>query len=660
MTGDLVLPQLAGAQPDMYNFNLFREETVLKNPNAKATGYFYLFAGDTVMAPAVLDLWYSYSPTTRSDLSMMTVSVNGIPVSSQQLFGQDKSEGNWQIPLPVQYMKPGTNAISIDVIHRTIDGPCRDIDDPANWFIIRPQTRVNFQLQHGPYTLASLPQPFINPYLAAKTNTVIYLPDTVDKASMAGVFNLASSWGAASPAKLPQRLEVRYGKSGQVPANEVELKTGSAMQGLSLTTLPTNFQHLDIQAEDSKALYELMNSLSRPQFTKTLSGTQQTFATGVPDEPQKQGIFEKKKKDGTYTLADLGYTDDLTAAGAFHQEADIDVPRPSGIGISDASYIELHFRHSPILDPKKSAVTIYVNDIPVRAQALTPENAEHGLLKAPIPATELNKPLWHIRFGFYHDLGIIDCSKRYDEVAWSVVEKDTAVHLEPGDIMHEPSWEYFSSDCGIDDAGNVTLTMLLPDRPSAQELTAALKLAYYLGQQQNKRKVRWQVETTSTFDASEVKGAVVAIGKNDDATEWQGLKGILPVVPNGNGYERAAWVDAAEGTLSTFDICEIGRTKANKPVYAFQYATPERLNALVDRVIDKGNMLSGQLSLVDEQGKVVTFQQPEKANASSILAWFRQLTSGSSQNVAAAYAAIVGLAAVATILLLLWRKRHQH
>ena len=44
--------------------------------------------------------------------------------------------------------------------------------------------------------------------------------------------------------------------------------------------------------------------------------------------------------------------------------------------------MELHFRHAKILDRKKSAVTVYVNDIPIRSEVLTAENADGGIFKS--------------------------------------------------------------------------------------------------------------------------------------------------------------------------------------------------------------------------------------------------------------------------------------
>lgn len=511
----------------------------------------------------------------------------------------------------------------------------------------------------APYTLASFPDPFFDSYDASRTNTVFYLPEHSDAKLVSSLLGLVSSWGAKGVPGLPQRLEAHSGATGQVPANEILLQPDGD-NALSLSSLNGGFSQLDITGSvDSIA--NTLNALGRPKIVQTLSGQQLELTTPLPEEPQQNNsAFSKSQtKKGYYSLADLGYQDDMTVAGAFHQKTAIEIPRPAGYGIGDGSYIELHFRHSPVLDPKKSAVTIYVNDIPVRAQALTPENADKGVLKAPIPASELEKPSWKVRFGFYHDLGIIDCSKRYDEVAWSVVEKDSCVYLEPGDAYHDVSWEYFPNDFGTVQPDQIAVTLLLPEDPSSAELTGALKLAYYIGQQ-NKKKIRWQVQTLASFDPASAAGTVIALGKNDAVEDWKAFQDILPVTPAAGGsYHREDWVDAAEESLGSFDICEIGHTGKDHPIYAFMYASPERFNQMVDHMIAKGNMLKGQVSLVNDQGNPVVYQQEAgQRRKHSWLAWLRQLFTG-SERTGSIYAGVVAV----TVLLtggVLWMVRRRN
>jgi hypothetical protein len=619
------------ALADSYTLRLFNDNTVLRNPNESVSGYFDIYQGSQITEPPILDLWYSYSPTTKAELSFITISVNGVPVLSRPLEPAQASLVNWQVPLPVNQIKNGFNEVNIAVVHRSIDGLCRDIDNEANWFIIRPETRISFKVNRSPYTLASYPAPFLDEYLASKVNTVFYLPESPDPTLLSSLFNLATNWGTQGRAGVPQRFEVRLGVPGQVQANEVVVgltpnqNVASKTAALSLEGLPTGFHRLLITGDNINSIAKAMDALNRPQLVKSFFGRQITLSTDLLPDKQES----VRKENGTYTLADLGYQQDIAVAGAFHQEAIINVPRPPNYKVGDGSYIELHFRHAKILDPKKSAVTIYINDIPIRSTALLAENAEKGILKAPIPLSELNKPSWRIRFGFYHDLGIIDCSKRYDEVAWSVVEKDTSIVLEEGNTERIPSLEDFPNNFFASVSGVITLTMVLPDNPSQEEVSAALKLAYYIGQQ-NKSKIIWQVQYAASFDARKAAGTVIALGKNDNVKQWSALKKYLSISPEENGFYTADWLEVMPASLQSFDIYQISKIDDGKLLYAFLYASPERMSNLMNFSLLNGNVLSGQVTLVDEQGNRASFvQNPVPLNTSSF-AWFKKIWYGNA------------------------------
>lgn len=651
--------------PETYTLRLFTEDTVLRNPNSTVAGYFEVYPGSTVTEPAVLDLWFSYSPTVRTDLSTMTISINGVPVASRMLEAQQSSRSNWQVPLPVNHFRTGSNEVSISVIHRTIDGLCRDIDNVANWFIIRPETRVSFTLARSPYTLSSYPRPFMDDYLASKINTVFYLPTDPDHETVAALLNVATNWGARGLAGVPQRLEVRLGEPGQIPANEIVIGlTSKWLPGrafpsdaavLTLDGLPNGNSRLVITGENGNSIAKAVEALHRPQLVKTFFGQQMVLTSPLPPTGGSVANTVKGRK-GWYTLADLGYSEDIAVAGAFHQDAVLNIPRPPNYKIGDGSYIELHFRHSKILDPKKSAVTVYINDIPIRSASLIAENAEKGILKTPIPASELNKPMWRVRFGFYHDLGIIDCSKRYDEVAWSVIEKDTVIFLEPGKIGRAPALEDFPNNFLVNPNGTINLTLLLTEKPSQEELSAALKLAYYIGQQ-NKSKIIWQVQTLSAFDEKKALGTVIAMGKNNDAHQWDAVKKYLPVYPEINGgYRVDSWVEAMPEALNSLDIYQIGKIDNDRLLYTFMYADPNRMNTLLNFALLTGSPLTGQLTLVDAQGNHTSFAQQPTDSEKGGLEWLHAILARAG-GVAGTYAAIFTAVLVATLVLMFFTRK---
>lgn len=671
------------AHREAYALPLFPGGDVLRNPNGGAAAYINLFPDTRIAGDAVFELWYSYSPIVIPDISSMTVSLNGTPIDSRILKPDGAARSNWSVKLPGELFRAGQNEIEIAVTHRTIDGLCRDIDNNANWFIIRPETQLAFVLESMEYRLSDFPRPFSDPYSSEKINTVAYLPEDWDEDMLSAAMNLGSILGQTAQTGFPKRLQIRVGEPEQVEADEIvfgrpgvllpelEDEIGRPLSPdvpvLALRTLPNGFTRLIIAAEDSKAFAKAIEALSRPRLVQTFTGDLAVLSSPLADAPigVLASFFIDKRQ--LFSLTDFGYNEDIPVTGAFHQDAYIDIPRPPNYRAGDGSYIELRFRHSRILDPKKSAVTVYINDIPIRASALTTENADSGVLRAPIPVSELRRFFWRVRFGFYHDLGIIDCSKRYDEVAWSVIEKETAIRLNPGKVPYIPVWENFPYDLPIGQSGKIDLTMLLAEgNPSQSDFTTAFILSYFVGAH-NRNSLRWRVRTNPDgFDAESAPGTVVALGKNAGGERWGGLSKYLSIYPLKEGFHVGNGLDLQPNLINDFSICQISPISGEKWLYSFMYRYNGRLNDLFAYSLRNLSPLSGQISLVDEKGRATSFLgqvtlqegQTENQNPSS-QSFFGKLAGllrGADRTVII-YAVVLGVVLLLTILITFLARR---
>jgi hypothetical protein len=419
----------------------------------------------------------------------------------------------------------------------------------------------------------------VDEYLPGRTRLAVYLPQDYDGGMLAAMLNLATSIGRESGLGngFPALLEVRFGAPGQVAAHEIvfarqpeaavkPLPEGAA--SLALQNLPNGYSRLTITAADAAGFAKASGALGRRGLVATMPPYEITLTSPLPVQPPLTGNAFVDGK-GEFTLMDVGTVDDIVIAGAFHQDYMLTLPRPANFRLGDGSYIDVHFRHSKILDPKKSALTVYLNEIPIRGVALTAENAQNGILRIPIPKDQLQMPLWQVRFGCYHDLGIIDCSKRYDEVAWTVIEKETTVKLNPGSSAYTPVWENFPNDFYVSRDGTIHLSLLMLGARDAQELTGALRLAYYIGIN-NHGRLAWQVADSATFDLTNFDGNLLSIGPNS-AEGWGRLADTLPVSPEEKGWRVDKRLQILPDALSGFDIYEIGSLGNGQPHYAFMY-----------------------------------------------------------------------------------------
>ena len=76
-------------------------------------------------------------------------------------------------------------------------------------------------------------------------------------------------------------------------------------------------------------------------------------------------------------------------------------------------------------------------------------------------------------------------------------------------------------------------------------------------------------------------------------------------------------------------------------------------------MLEKGNSLQGQISLLNEQGEPVVFRHTPEAPQASALAWLSKLINGQNQT-GSVYAVIVVVVAALTGVLLYIVRRRRH
>lgn len=646
-------------QGNEYSVSLFMDDRVLRNPNAALTGFLEIKPGMKLSVPPVLDLWYSYSPTILPDISTMTVSVNGIPAESRRLVPDGAFKSNWQVVLPLTSLREGINEITISVLHRSIEGLCKDIDNDANWFIIRPETTIKFKIDAMNYSLANFPNPFIDEYFGAR-NTVAFSLADLSNNNIVSMLQLSSFMGRSAGYGAPVFWEARLKKPDEnIDANVItiggQIDSGASFSGdtafLKLFPSFNGHYNLMVGGNDENGVKLAVNALRNNKFVRTLSGNETQFS--LPVQAEKLSAKKVLDSKGSYTLRDIGYDDDILAAGAFHQEAEIFIPKPSNYDVEEGSYVELHFRHAKILDRKKSAVTIYVNDVPIRSEVLTAENADRGTLKADLSVLTANQQGWRVRFAFYHDLGIIDCSKRYDDVAWSVIEKETSIYLAVSNRSRQESLADFPGYFKADSNGDIVLTMWLSQTPNDDELTAAAQLAYWIGQN-NTGNIIWKVLNGANADIDKDSGTVIITGQNSVLMEKNALNGNLPISITADGtIKTSEWVSIAAEAVNQKNIFQVGH-KGNHTIYSFTYANIENMRSFMRLAFVNGTNLNGRVALIDANGQTLTFAEEVQHQDTSFSKFFRNFAGNNLGSYVAVIAVVVG-----GTLAMMWYSKHR-
>lgn len=97
-----------------------------------------------------LVLKYRASPLLIPDISTATFEVNGNPATSIRLPGKPESDGGLQtvtIALSDKTLKTGWNKVSVKCLMQTTDVHCRDIDNPACWFVLEQGSGIKLSFR---------------------------------------------------------------------------------------------------------------------------------------------------------------------------------------------------------------------------------------------------------------------------------------------------------------------------------------------------------------------------------------------------------------------------------------------------------------------------------------------------------------------------------
>ena len=601
--------------PQISNLNLFSSEQVFKAPFNQATYYFTLQPFSQTGGHCFLDLLYTHSGILDYKASNISVLLNGVPVSSRNFSKEDIENGSWRVNLLIQDFIPGINKIQFATKQSTDGSYCQDLDNAGNWVVISPHSNLHLELLTGPTGLSTYPYPFLDPISEQPVQSIWYLPNNTNVSDIKAMLEIAADWGSKEPYQ-PLKFQVKIGKGNTGDGNKIFFGQLNEWPGMENSDLPSqvgvlsfdkysstgNGDSLLVSGTDPAGLSKATATLNSPETVQQIKGSSLIIQDALaPIIPQKQNVG----LNGAYTLSNLGYSD-IVLSGAFHQETSIVFNRPLNWQPGNSSYIDVHFRHSAQLDPAKSALTVYINGIPVKNTPLDTNNADNGLLHVNIPTSELNKSSWTIDFAFMNYISVDGCTNRYDEVAWSVLTADTEVYLAPGKMDSSWGLREFPS-LSRPGQSSIKATMWLSERPDQEELTLATIIAARAAQKG--QRVDWNVVMGAKAGQLADNGPVVMVGYVQEKDRLDALRGYIPAWPDQNGgYEVAPFVSFIPDKNNVADLFEVAPSPWNK-----QQAVFVVLGTKTDSLSKASEVLSnstsdekinGQLSIISNDGSI--------------------------------------------------------
>jgi len=598
-----------------YNMHPLTDDKVFVNPSNQWSYFFEIKPGMEVYpGQSYFLLDYSTSQTLLPGQGSITIFLNGYPLASRVLPPVNGDSIPWRVALPDQYFKRGFNEIRVANRQKSTDGPCKDIDNYANWLKIGKNTTLHL-VRKDPTTFPLMLYPF--PYLdplednAVRCHWMVPSDPTTD--TIANMLDTASDWGKRLPSK-GLRINVATRATGTPSGEALLISDNPAWSKYTPRNLApkvgalTNFpatggpgtSSLLITGSDSTGLHAAEGALSQNEMIAQMGGT-----TAVVNTPPVDAAIPPTTRLGSFTFTDLGLPA-IHLAGAFHQRTSLTIRRPLRCDLGRESYIKLKFRHSASMNPLRSLITIFLNGIPIGSAKLEPENANDGIIRARIPVEELAKNFWVIDIACFHDLGAADCSKSYDDVAWTVIEGESTFELVNGNLIGRPYLESFPYMIPSDGRIPNSIDFGFSANPSDEELTLASIIAGRAAQT-NRINLNW---TSRKGEVTSALHGGVVVGYYSEISRFAAIKKELLVCPVAAGkFQINNKIQLMPDTLMGGAVIQaVAAPKSNTGVlYVIMAQDNDALNMVSNILSDpnKADTIGGQVCVVTKDGRVI-------------------------------------------------------
>jgi hypothetical protein len=242
---------------------------------------------------------------------------------------------------------------------------------------------------------------------------------------------------------------------------------------------------------------------------------------------------------------------------------------------------------------------------------LSKDNADTGVAEFELPVTQTIQNGWVIELVASHDVGAQDCSKSYEDVAWTTILGTSGFELTEGSLRATPyldGFPYFRGRKGeLPD-----LTVSLPEHPSEVVMTLAATLAARASQT-NRGPAEWKVVRGAPTGSENV---IIASPK--DAVRLKPFLTQLSVTPTvAGGYQAKPGIKLLPGVFEDAAVVQAVASKSGATyVIIGEDAALERLIALLTNP-GKRDLIRGQVSVVTKDNQVFSIdnRSPEDLKA---------------------------------------------
>ncbi|KVT37535.1 cellulose biosynthesis cyclic di-GMP-binding regulatory protein BcsB [Burkholderia multivorans] len=607
---------------------------------------------DRVVTGARLRLTYAYSPSLVFPMSHLKVSVNGEVIATVPFDAAQAGRTVTQdIPIDPRYFSD-FNQIGVRLIaHYTLDH-CEDPANSALWADVSPTSELILDEApvRLPNDLALLPAPFFDRRDNGLVRLPFVLPASADSATLRSAGVLASWFGA-----LADYRHARFPVSATLPADDQAIVIGTAATLPAGLALPSVNGPLLAVADNPAApgrkllvvtgrtAAEVDDAVATLVLGRAaLSGPAATVAHVDPGAPRKpydaprwlpvnRPIAFRELVSDPRALEVRGTAPDAIRLN-LRVPADLHSWNGSGVPIT------LRYRYTAPTVQDNSTLAVEINDQLVKSYRLAPARAEdaRGRLQLPLLSvpdgrvtSDVDIPAFRVGSGNQLQLRFtLDsqktglCSSTASEPQRAAIDPDSTIDF--SHFVHYaqlPNLAYFAnSGFPFTRFADLSQTaVVLPDRPSAQDLEAYLTMLGHMGEWTGFPALRVQVARAADVAALGGSKDLLVIDGASSSPLLAHWRAALPVAiggPRGAGATRVAfsvderWRNGVgrpdggahieqSGPLATLAGFELPGSHG-RSVVALTATEPRRLGELLD-VFEKPGLVAqvqGDVALV--------------------------------------------------------------
>ncbi|MBE9138532.1 cellulose biosynthesis cyclic di-GMP-binding regulatory protein BcsB [Nodosilinea sp. LEGE 07088] len=497
-------------------------------------------------------LRYRHSAALYATRSNLTVLINGTSIGSLPLNQPMGEIGDAVLEVPTDLLQDH-NELVVAALQNNSPTCTQDPFDPSLWTEVLPDSKLVFDYEPQAVTpdLSQFPYPLFD-QLSLEPNRVAYLqPTSSDSPWLTAMARLQTFLGRTAQYRLLDSRLVTGLAELEVEEGLVVLGTPAQQPALADLTLPfalKNERFVDdagtpLPDESGLVMWATAIDGQSPVLVVTGNGDagvakavqylvqpqDQQIATGhgivvnqageVPS-PSPRDWPGYLPEDDNFLLSDLTTAlgepiEDITVRGSHSPALAIDFKALPDDRLQRGSQMRLSYSYGPQVNPLTSLVDVELDGVSIGGERLTDlEGADRRTLVVDLPGDRVTSNS-QLQVNFRLDpRERRSCSRVTDQQLWGTIHGDTSFSLDRNAFTNLPDLDLFKTGYPFTAPQDLSTTVVvLPDAPTAEDVTVLLELAERLGRLSRADSVQLAVYRQTDLP-QEVRAAshLVAIG----------------------------------------------------------------------------------------------------------------------------------------------------